>query len=314
MSGNMLKRFLTLAVLITSLFLASATLAQESLRVSELEVDLWPEYDRSDVLVIYHVKLPADISLPVDVVFRIPVASGDPHAVAVRQADGALLNAVYDRQVEGDWALITVTATMPEIQLEYYDPNISRENDLRQYTYTWLGDYPVEVMRIVVQQPVGASEMKVVPDLGSLVQFQGDPMQYYTMEVGSPKAGETVHVDLAYSKSSDVLSIESLPVQSTGPINGDDGSPSTFMAILPWLIGGLGLFLLAGGGFWYWQLRSAEAHPVSQKRGRRAKATIKSPEQLGADSNGQAIYCHQCGKRAASGDRFCRVCGTKLRS
>ena len=311
----MFKRFLTITVFLISLFLAPAALAQDSLRITDLEVDLWPEYDRSDVLVIYHVKLPSDISLPVDVVLRIPAVSGEPHAVAVRQADNSLLNAVYDRQVEGDWALIKVTATLPELQLEYYDSQIVRENDLRQYTYTWLGDYPVDVMRIVIQQPVGASNMLVEPDLGSLVQFEGDPMQYYTMEIGAPKAGDAVNVDLTYSKSTDVLSIESLQVQPTGPINGDDGSPSGLITILPWLVGGLGLLLLVGGGIWYWQLNKAEAHSASQKRGRRAKAAIKSPEQVAADeTNGQAIYCHQCGKRAASGDRFCRVCGTKLRS
>jgi hypothetical protein len=309
----MLKRFFFLTVLIP-LFLVTVAQAQGPLRLSEVEVDLWPEYDRPDVLVIYHVKLSSDVTLPVDVILQIPAVSGDPHAVAVRQMDGGLLNAAYERRVEGAWALIEVTATMPEIQLEYYDPQIDTEDDLHLYAYTWLSDYSVDTMRIVIQQPVGASQMSVEPDLGSFTQFQGDPMQYYAMEVGSPKAGERVGVELRYVKDSDVLSIESLQVQPSAPINGNTGEQPNLVSLLPWLIGGLGVLLLLGGGVWYWRLNKAEDQPVPQKSSRRSRAAIKSPEQVAAENDGKGIYCHQCGKRAAGGDRFCRVCGTKLRS
>jgi len=308
----MLKRFLILTVWV-SFFLVTNVQAQGPMRLAEVEVDLWPEYDRPDVLVIYHVKLSTDVTLPVDVILQIPAVAGEPHAVAVRQMDGGLLNAAHERQVEGEWALIKVTATMPEIQLEYYDPQIDTEEDFHRYAYTWLSDYSVETMRIVIQQPVGASQMSVEPDLGSFTQFQGDPMQYYAMEVGSPKAGEPVGVELTYFKDSDVLSIESLQVQPSAPINGNTGEQPGIITLLPWLIGGLGVLLLVGGGIWYWQLNQTGSQPIIQKRSRRTKSTIKSPEQVAAENGGQGIYCHQCGKRAAGGDRFCRACGTKIR-
>ena len=143
----MQKRFFIFLIL-GLIFLVPAAQAQEISGLAELEVDLWPEYDRPDVLVIYKAKLPANVSLPVDVTLKIPAASGEPYAVAVRQMDGALLNAAYDRQVQGDWALITITATMPEIQLEYYDPQITMEGGgRRDYTYVWPGNYAVDVMR-----------------------------------------------------------------------------------------------------------------------------------------------------------------------
>jgi len=308
----MLKRFLFITILVP-LFLVTVARAQGPLRLAEVEVDLWPEYDRPEVLVIYHVKLPSDVTLPVDIILQIPAVAGEPHAVAVRQVDGGLLNAAFERRVEGEWALIKVTATMPEIQLEYYDPQIDTEEDLHRYAYTWLSDYPVDFMRIVIQQPVGASQMSVEPDLGSLTQFQGDPMQYYSMEVGSPNADEPVAVELTYLKDSEILSIESLQVQPSAPINGNTGEQPEIIALLPWLIGGLGVLLLLGGALWFWLLNRAEPQPVSQKRSRKPKTAIKSPEQVAAENGSEGIYCHQCGKRAASGDRFCRVCGTKLR-
>ncbi|MFC1996791.1 zinc ribbon domain-containing protein [Chloroflexota bacterium] len=309
----MQRRFFILLVL-GLLFLVPAARAQGPVDLAGLEVDLWPEYDRSDVLVIYKAKLPANVSLPVDVMFKIPVDAGEPYAVAVRQMDGSLLNAAYERQVEGNWALITITATMPDIQLEYYDPQIEIAGEERSYTYVWPGDYDVEAMRIVIQQPVGARQMSVEPNLGSFTQIEGDPMQYYVMDVGSPKSGETVSVDLSYIKDTNTLSVESLQVHPTGPINGNDGGrQSGFLTFLPWLIGGLGVLLLIGGGVWYWQMNKTETQPAASKRSRKTKTPIKSPEQISAENGSQGVFCHQCGKRAATGDRFCRSCGAKLR-
>ncbi len=308
----MLKRFVILVVFCL-MFFVPVVKAQVPLRLAEFEIDLWPEYDRPDVLVIYKAKLPADVSLPVDVILKIPAVAGEPHAVAVRQMDGALLNAAYDRQVEGEWALITITATMPEIQLEFYDPQITVEGGNRNYTYVWPGNYAVDAMRFVIQQPIGASQMSIEPDLGSLVQYQGDPMQYYIMDVGSPKMNEMVSVELNYFKDSDILSIESLQVQPSLPVDRNDTNNSGFIEFLPWIIGGFGILLLVGGGIWYWRMNSDQPTPTSSKKRRKKKAAIKSPEQVAAEQNNPGIFCHQCGKRAGSNDRFCRSCGSKLR-
>lgn len=309
-----MKKRLLILLVFSLLLLVPAAQAQDPLRLAEFEVDLWPEYDRPDVLVIYKAKLLADVSLPVDVILKIPASAGEPHAVAVRQMDGALLNAAYERRVEGQWALITITATMPEIQLEYYDPQITVDGGNRTYTYVWPGNYAVDAMRFVIQQPIGASQMSIEPDLGSFVQYQGDPMQYYVMDVGSPKMNETVSVDVSYFKDSDTLSIESLQVQPSVPINGNDGAQPGILSFLPWLIGSLGVFLLVGGGVWYWQMNKAPVPSPAKKRRRGNKSAIKSPEQIAAEHGSQGVFCHECGKRAAAGDRFCRSCGSKLRN
>jgi hypothetical protein len=313
LSVNMQRRLILLFIF-GLLFLVPVARAQGPLSLAELEIDLWPEYDRSEVLVIYKAKLPANVSLPVDITFKIPAVAGEPFAVAVRQMDGALLNATYDRQIEGEWALITITATMPEIQLEYYDPQIQKDGNNRSYTYVWPGDYAVDAMRIVVQEPIGASQVSIEPDLGSFVQYQNDPMRYYLMDVGAPKANESVSVAISYFKDTDILSIESLQVQPSAPIDGNDGSgQSGFITYLPWIIGGLGVLLLAGGVLWYLRMNAEQVSPTP-KRKRRTKTAIKSPEQVSAANGNDGAFCHQCGKRSASGDRFCRSCGAKLRS
>ena len=138
----MLKRLL-LIVFLMALMIPAAALAQDDIRLSYLQVDLWPEYDRPEMLVIYRAQLAGDITLPVDVTFRIPAAVGAPNAVAVRQPDGNLLNAMYEQREEGVWSYLTVTATAPEIQLEYYDPQIEVNGADKQFEFAWLGDFDV---------------------------------------------------------------------------------------------------------------------------------------------------------------------------
>lgn len=302
-------------VLFFSLLLAAAgganpARAQDAPSLSALEVDLWPEYDRPSVLVIYRVTLSANASLPVDLTLRIPASAGEPHAVAVRQADGGLFSVAYDRQVSGEWALISFTATMPEVQMEYYDPQLTRQDDARQYEYTWPGDYAVEAMAIQLQQPLGASELRTSPGLGSGVTGQ-DGLVYYTSQVGALAAGQSFKITVNYKKSGEALSAENLQVQPSAPVGSTTtGWRTQLMAFLPWGLGILGVLLIVGGGLWYWQSgRRREEQPKPRRR----RSALAAPPEAAAPQASGDIYCHQCGKRAAPSDRFCRTCGTKLR-
>jgi hypothetical protein len=68
--------------------------------------------------------------------------------------------------------------------------------------------------------------------------------------------------------------------------------------------------LLGGGAYWYWRSGRQQAPEPKRKRGAR-RSSSERIEEAGEVSG--HIYCHQCGKRAAQGDRFCRACGTQLR-
>jgi hypothetical protein len=284
--------------------------AQEELKLSAVEVDLWPEYDRPEMLVIYRITLSPSVSLPADVTFRIPVAAGEPSAVAGKQvtADGeeGLFNIPYEYRANGEWALVTLTATMPEIQLEYYDPGLVRDGSERRFVYRWPGDYAVGSLMVQVQQPLDATGMRISPASGEGVNMP-DGLVYFNKQVGSLPAGQTFDLRVDYQKESESLSAASLQVQPSAPMPEITSTPSNYMAVLPWILGIMGLLLVVGGGVWYWQSGKERERPKPRRRRR-------SATQVEDIQAGEHVYCHQCGKRAATGDRFCRICGARLRN
>ncbi|MBG7609510.1 MAG: zinc ribbon domain-containing protein [Anaerolineae bacterium] len=302
----MFKRITLLAFLLIILTFGAAQ-AQEAVNLSFLQVDLWPEYDRPEVLVIYRIQLASDLTLPQDVTFRIPASVGEPHAVAFQQPGGSLLTANYTRRVDGEWALITVTASTPNIQIEYYDSTLEKTASDRHYQFTWTSEYAVDEMIVKVQQPPTATNISVEPDLGSF-QAGPDGLTYYDLKIGAISTGDAVSVKLDYQKDNDLLSIENFDVSA--PIQGETSNQvdASMTDWLPWILGALGLVLVVGSIGWYWQTtRQNEPERKSTHRGRRSSSPSQSPSEAGS-----TFHCHQCGKRAAKNDRFCRVCGTKL--
>ena len=303
----MKKWFFILPILIY-LFSAGNSAAQELPIINTLEIDLWPEYDRPELLVIYRVELSTEVSPPVTLSFRIPVEAGEPHAVAVRDPNGGLLNAPYERTVTGERAIITLTATMPGIQLEYYDPQIQINNTHREFQYTWPGDYTVESMSIMLQQPYNTSQVKISPPQAE-IKPGAEGMNYHTIELGNQPMGVSTIISVEYVKEGDALSVESLPPQPISSINNNITGRMNVLDYVPWGLSFLGILLLTGGIYWYRQWGRRQPKPKI-KRSRRRSTIV--PTQSSSNDEG-ITYCHQCGKRASQGDRYCRACGTKLR-
>jgi hypothetical protein len=304
----MQKKLSVLLLSLILLFVPFVTQAQQGLTLSNVQVDLWPEFDRPTMLVIYHMTLSPQTSLPAEMNLRIPAAVGAPNAVAAKQPDSSLVNVPFTQKTEGDWSRLVFQATTKEMQVEYYDPGLQKNADLRHFEYTWPGDFAVEAFDIEVQQPTGATEMQFKP--GTVSARQGDDnLKYYRMDVGALTAGQQFQITVDYKKSTDELSASSVPVEPSGPLNDPNSGIASMTSILPWFLGGVGLLLIVGGGVWYWQSGRQKARPEREPHRRKKIAEVSAAESSDASN----IYCHQCGKRASVGDRFCRTCGTELR-
>ena len=305
-----MRRWLFALVMILAMFLPSTVHAQAPVTMDTLEIGIWPEFDKPSVLVIYRMALPSSTSYPASLSIRIPASAGVPNAVAARQPDGSLLNIDYNRQIAGQWAVLSFSTNTPDVQIEYYDPSLTKNANARHFTYSWPGDYAISQLTIQVQEPAGATDMRISPSLGAGATGR-DGLTYYTQDIGAITAGQTFQITIDYQKANDVLSAETLPLESSAPI--PQGSPTdiNLKSWLPWVLGIVGAALIIGGIFWFWQ--TGRQRPVPRTRRSRAQQGSHEPEgSLG--STEEAVYCSQCGKRALPGDLFCRSCGSPIQS
>jgi hypothetical protein len=304
-----MRKWVIPLLLLLAMLLPVSVLAQNSVSFDTMYIEIWPEYDKPSVLVIYQINFASSTAFPASVSIRIPTAAGEPYAVAEKQSDGALYTLNYTRQVSGEWASINFTTTSSEIQLEYYDPNLVINGTSRHYVYVWPGDYAIAQLTVQVQQPAGATDMRISPSLGS-GQVGTGGLTYYSQDIGAISANQSFQITIDYQKSSDTLSAQSLPIEPSGSIPQSNLNNLNFSAVLPWLLGILGAGLIIGGSIWFW--RSGKQRPATQPRRRRAKTSTSSTTDEAAGEN--SVYCSQCGKRASPGDLFCRSCGSPLRA
>ena len=282
--------------------------AQENPRLASLEIDIWPEFDRPAVLVIFHAEIAEDETLPASVTLRIPSSSGGPAALAsATSADGQLLNLPYQRTDEADF--ITLTFSPPErfFQVEFYDP-LRADNAGKNYSYVWPGDIPVDQLNVQVQQPAGATELSVQPELGAAV-VEPNGLSYREADLGALDVGNTLTIDVHYQKtdprtSTEILGLATPPSAAAGS-GAEEGIPR-WLVLLPLLA----VLAIGASLFVFWRRRGSLA--TTSVRG--AARAGRRREQAAGQREDAAGFCTRCGNRLRSGDRFCPECGTVVRT
>jgi len=297
-----MRKWLSIFILGVLLAIPSLAVAQSAVHLATLDVKFWPEYDKPGVLVIYDFQLPADATLPVSVTFRIP-AGVTVHAVAALE-NGGLFEVPYDGPTAaGDAQTLTLTVDkQTSYHFEYYAP-IHKSGDKRQFSFVWAGEYAVDKLSVSVQQPPSATSLVGTPALKAAVETDG--LTYHTAQVDGLKAGEPFNLNVEYNKSTDVLTAPTPSVQPAYPLDQNTTGRVSLGNYAPYLVGGLGILLVAGGLGYYFLWGRRESSQSSRRRRR-----VPSSQESGA---GADVYCPQCGQRGRGGDRFCRVCGTRFR-
>ncbi len=298
----MRKSFLLL-LLVSLLAFPTFAQAQGAVKVGELSIQLWPEYDHPDMLVMYSFALADGSPLPAEVKVRIP-ANADLNAVAKLEA-GQMMNAPYDAPVkDGDWVVITlVISDLSTYRVEYYTP-MEKSGATRNFSFFWQSDYAIDNLYLQVQQPPTATTIKSTPALAGTVPAS-DGLTYHDLALSGIAAGDDFSFDLSYEKNNDDLTVSSMPVEVGGTTNTGDtstGSNFSFTDSLPMILVGVGILLIVGGVLYFFLTGQNIRSQPKPKRSRHSTA-----------SAGANTYCHECGSRARSGDKFCRSCGAKLR-
>ena len=303
-----MRRLWVWVALVAALVLPASVGAQSGTIVNELRVRLWPEYDRSELLVIYYFNLAPGTTTPATMQLRIP-ADAEVTAVAQQTPDG-LFNVNFSSGSEGDWQTLTFEAAdQSGYQIEYYAP-IQFLDNARQFSFVWPGDYPVNTLVVEVQEPTGSTAFSSDPVLPNESRSPDD-LPIHSGAFGSLDAGEQWGLDVKYSRSTDQLTVSGQPVQpSGGTIDTESFSSAAVMDFLSrnayYILAFVGVLLVVGGLVWYWQSDSSNQAGASRKR------HASHAGEVSGSSEG-LIYCQECGKRAQPADKFCRACGARLR-
>lgn len=329
----MKRIFYVPAVLLAVLAVLSTTvLAQNSLRLNSLRVQIWPEFDRPETLIIYQGELASTVQLPAVVALTLPGHIEEMNAVAVVDESGRLVNVPAETisltQI-GDVTLLTFQADSPRFQVEYYDPAVlSRQDSQRTLTFDLTVPYPAETMTVELQEPFQAEEFSLTPAETDFFVGQ-DGLTYHIIEVSAAEAGQTVAVQATYHRQIDTLSAEARLAPAgdeldipTEPVVTSDGFSLFDGSIAGYVLIVAGVMLLVGTGvYWWWSSRRAAEEPVRRRpasgkprrksASKRQAASAPAPKKQPAGA--PAAYCHQCGAALRPGANFCHQCGAERR-
>lgn len=287
------------------ILLLSTTLvqAQTAVTLQTLEVELWPDYDREAVLVLLTGTLSANTSLPATITFPLP-DNADFNVVARITPDDVMT----DEGVMPQLAANQVTFTMPDgrFRVEYYQPYTANDSQ-RSFAFSWQSDIPVEQMRVTIQQPIAASNFTVTPNPAAISEGE-DGLTYHVLPNQAVAPGEQVDVQVEYSMSSPQLTItfsnpdtpteNDLPFLDAAPV---ESTPFDWQLLLI-VLGGL--ILLGTAVYIFITNRQTSRHRPAKPKPRRADTAPK----------GKVNFCHQCGQPIQSSDKFCRSCGTAVKT
>jgi hypothetical protein len=299
-------------ILLILLLLPLTTQAQTSPQFQELSIEVWPEFDRPETLIIYRATLSADTALPTELTFQLPGYIESMHAVAVQQ-NGSLVDVpteVTSMRREGDNLFLTFTTPAPNVQFEYYDPVILSQNrQARALAYTVTAPYNAATVLVQVQQPAQATNFSLNPPADN--SFVGrDGLTYHNIRRSNLAAGETFDLAAEYSRPTDELSVTQITLNPPAPAQGNPVAPTTISTAptINWgyvMVGAGVVLLLIGGGYWWWLQGPTDSVPP-----RRPARSSRSRRSLANDEGG---YCYRCGAALRADAQFCHQCGAERR-
>ena len=322
-----MKRFLwTLAFFLA--FLGLPAQAQDAPTLSTLEVALWPEYDRPEMLVIYRGAFAPETQVPVPVEIRIPARVGQPTAVAYVDEAGGRINQQYTTRLEGDWLVVSFELAALRFQLEYYDSLPVDANGQRTYTFAYTADYPVEALSLEWQVPPAAEAFVLNPPADSVIQGE-DGLAYHRVQAHALAAGQTQSWALTYQKAnSDLTSQTSVQAPTSVPDVSPAAESGNGSTVLIFLIAFIALIAVGAAAFWLGRRTLPAPEELPPPSGRRRGGPTSSreiewspgekqarPRRPSSPSTGreEVLFCHQCGAELRSDSDFCHKCGAAVR-
>jgi len=279
--------------------------AQDPNRISQLQISVWPEYDRPTVLVLLDGTLPDPSNSPRQVSVLIP-SSAQLLVTTFANADGSLApeQASTSTALGDGYTRVTYTLSTSKFHVEYYDDLLRGAPD-KTMEFIYKAQAPADQITLEFQQPLKAASFSTNPPTQTR-RNGSDGFTYSVLQFPALPAGQTISAQVKYTKTDPNPSVS--PTQA--PSAPAPAAPafglwnSIFVLVAVVMLGIVGVI-----GFLLLQQRSRESVPTRaapRNRSRRDAERAAPPIQV-------AAFCTQCGHGLGADDLFCPRCGTKRR-
>jgi hypothetical protein len=281
---------------------APAVMADGNDSLSNLQINVWPEYDDARVLVMYDGAVADTSNLPRDISLFIP-STAALNAAAYVDSSGTFIT-IPDSPTTQDmgdgFMRVTIKLPAPKFHLEYYYNPLQGSPD-KTMEFVYKAAQPSENVQFDIQQPLKADKFATVP-VTQVKTTDPHNFTFYVFNYASMDAGQTQSIKISYTKTDPNPSVASIPQPASAPA--DTQSALLANSLLPSVLIAAALALVALGGFAWWARGRHALEPVpagtdnSRRRQRKGSATG---------------FCVQCGRGLAADDLFCPRCGTRRR-
>ena len=301
----MLKRIALLAILgVFSLGVASPAHAEESPRISSMDVSVWPEYDQPGVLVQYQGSLTAkaDTTSPLELSFFVPKGAGVGAACAI-QANGNHTSETWkESDADNGLTKITYQVTEPQFHVEYYYNPLPSSTD-KKFSFTYTAALPADEVQLDVQHPLKATNFVLTPAAPNSHQDQ-DGFTYHAYTFKQVAVGQKLSTDIGYTKTDPKPSVsgdqKTTSSSSASTAASDSGINPNQVIVLATVLAMAGIV-----AFFVWQRNIQRAQP-------RYVGAESYPANPRAGATAPGGFCTQCGNAMAVGDKFCARCGSRM--
>ncbi len=287
-----------------SLAIALPARAEEPLKITTMDVSVWPEYDQPGVLVQYQgdVSAKPTKAAPVQVSFLVPKGAGVGAACAI-QSNGNHTSETW-KETEADNGLTQVAFSLTEstFHVEYYYNPLPAATD-KKFSFAYTAAIPADEVDLDVQHPLKATNFALTPEAPNTHQDK-DGFTYHAYAFKQVAAGQKLSTDVTYTKTDPKPSVagdKSASSPSAANAASDGGINLNQVIVLATFLAMAGII-----AFFLWE----RSHRQSQPR----YAHVESFEEGSRPAaRSQGGYCTQCGTAMDAGDRFCARCGSPVK-
>jgi hypothetical protein len=275
------------------------------LRISRLNVSVWPEYDDPRVLVIYHGEFEEGPNFPLWADFYIP-EDAEINGAGIDAPDGQQLWQEYKIIRQGDRKAISVNLNQSRFFLEYYyDPFPG--GALKYFEQKIENKYPVADLRVTIQKPLKAEDFQITPKTeDSFTDTRG--FTYFRYNFTNLQPENSVNLMVSYKKDDPDPSIvrqKSLqqgaerpaPSQGQKTASGFKGGSSerAYAGIVLIIVAGVIAAVII-----IKKVSSGEEEPIDI-------------EERRAEGRGGWNFCPACGAKLEKNYKFCPACGHTIK-